>query len=282
MRAVSNTLPAAATRSLPRTLLRYASLYWLFFKNRNKILMEYRVNFVIGAVSTVIMQAAGLLTIWVIMAQIPDLAGWTLPEILLIYGLITLSKSINHMFADNLWTIGRDYIRTGTFDRFMVRPVDPLFHLLADRFCHDGIGNFLVGLVLVLISAARLNITWTPWLVLFMVVMVLSGGFIFIALNLMTSVSGFWLMDSVPVTRVVFEMHEFAKYPLTIYPRFIAVLLTAIIPYGFASFYPASYLLGREQSPGLVGGAPLVAAVLMMIALAVWRFGLRHYSSTGT
>lgn len=282
MRAVSNTLPAAATRSLPRTLLRYASLYWLFFKNRIKILMEYRVNFVIGAVSTVIMQAAGLLTIWVIMAQIPDLAGWTLPEILLIYGLITLSKSINHMFADNLWTIGRDYIRTGTFDRFMVRPVDPLFHLLADRFCHDGIGNFLVGLVLVLISAARLNITWTPWLVLFMVVMVLSGGFIFIALNLMTSVSGFWLMDSVPVTRVVFEMHEFAKYPLTIYPRFIGVLLTAIIPYGFASFYPASYLLGREQSPGLVGGAPLVAAVLMMIALAVWRFGLRHYSSTGT
>ncbi len=282
MRTESITLPAAATRSLPRTLLRYASLYWLFFKNRIKILMEYRVNFVIGAVSTVIMQAAGLLTIWVIMAQIPDLAGWTLPEILLIYGLITLSKSINHMFADNLWTIGRDYIRTGTFDRFMVRPVDPLFHLLADRFCHDGIGNFLVGLVLVLISAARLNITWTPWLVLFMMVMVLSGGFIFIALNLMTSVSGFWLMDSVPVTRVVFEMHEFAKYPLTIYPRFIGVLLTAIIPYGFASFYPASYLLGREQSPGLVWGAPLVAAVLMMIALGVWRFGMRHYSSTGT
>ncbi len=282
MTTLLNTLPAAGIRSLPRSLLRYAALYWLFFKNRIKILLEYRVNFLIGAVSTVIMQAAGLLTIWVVMTQIPDLAGWSLPEILLIYGMITLSKSINHMFADNLWTIGRDYVRTGTFDRFMVRPVDPLFHLLADRFCHDGIGNFLVGLALVLIAAARLNITWTPWLVLYLAVMVLSGGFIFIALNLMTSVSGFWLMDSVPVTRVVFEMHEFAKYPLAIYPRFIGVLLTAIIPYGFASFYPASYLLGREQSPALIWGAPLVAVMLMMIALAVWRFGLRHYSSTGT
>ena len=67
----------------------------------------------------------------------------------LIYGLVTLAKSINHMFADNLWTIGRQYIRTGAFDRFLVRPIDPLFHLLADRFCHDGIGNFLVGLTLV-------------------------------------------------------------------------------------------------------------------------------------
>ncbi len=263
-------------------LPRYGSLYWLFFKNRIKILMEYRVNFLIGAVSTIFMQAAGLLTIWVIMAQIPDLVGWSLPEILLIYGLLTLSKSINHMFADNLWTLGRDYVRTGTFDRFMVRPVDPLFHLLADRFCHDGIGNFLVGAVLVGIAAARLGIAWTPLTMSYLALMVLSGGFIFIALNLMTTVSGFWLMDSVPVTRVVFEMHEFAKYPLAIYPRFIGVILTALIPYGFASFFPASYLMGRELSPALAWGAPLVAALLMIIALAVWRFGLRRYSSTGT
>jgi ABC-2 type transport system permease protein len=260
----------------------YASLYWLFLKNRLKILMEYRINFLIGSVSTIVMQAAGLLTIWVIMAQIPDLDGWNLAEIMLIYGLITLSKSINHMFADNLWTIGRDYVRTGTFDRFLVRPIDPLFHLLADRFCHDGIGNFLVGLVLVVIAATRLDIVWTPLHVVYLFLMVLSGGFIFIALNLMTAVSSFWLMDSVPVTRVVFEMHEFAKYPLAIYPRAIGVLLTVLIPYGFASFFPAMYLMGREIHVALAWGAPIVAAVLMAIALAVWRFGLRHYSSTGS
>ncbi|MBP6015932.1 MAG: ABC-2 family transporter protein [Candidatus Promineofilum sp.] len=263
-------------------LPRYTSLYWLFFKNRIKILMEYRVNFIIGAISTIFVQAAGLLTVWVIMEQIPDLAGWSLPEILLIYGLLTLSKSINHMFADNLWTLGRDYVRTGTFDRFLVRPIDPLFHLLADRFCHDGIGNFLVGLTLILIAAARLDIVWTPSMVFYLILMTLSGGFIFIALNLITSVSGFWLMDSVPVTRVVFEMNEFAKYPLTIYPRFISVVLTALIPYGFASFYPASFLMGRGGQPALVWGAPLVAAVLMILGMAVWRFGLRHYSSTGS
>jgi ABC-2 type transport system permease protein len=263
-------------------LPRYTALYWLFFKNRIKILMEYRVNFLIGAVSTIFVQAAGLFTLWVIMAQIPDLEGWTLSEILLIYGLITLSKSINHMFADNLWTLGRDYVRTGTFDRFMVRPVDPLFHLLADRFCHDGIGNFLVGLALVLIAASRLNVEWTAGHVLYLSLMVLSGGFIFIALNLATAVSAFWVMDSVPVTRVVFEFHEFAKYPLTIYPRFIGVFLTAIIPYGFASFYPASYLMGKDMPPALVWGAPLVAVILMLIALQIWKFGLRHYGSTGT
>ena len=66
------------------------------------------------------------------------------------------------MFADNLWTIGRQYIRTGSFDRFLVRPINPLFHLLADRFCHDGIGNFLVGSVLVVTAGRQLAIPWTP------------------------------------------------------------------------------------------------------------------------
>jgi ABC-2 type transport system permease protein len=263
-------------------LPRYGSLYWLFVKNRIKILLEYRVNFLIGATSTIFMQAAGLLAVWVVMNQIPNLDGWSLPEILLIFGLITLAKSINHMFADNLWTLGRDYVRTGTFDRFLVRPVNPLFHLLADRFCHDGIGNFLVGLALVLVAAPQLGIVWDVPAIAYLALMVISGGFIFIALNLITSVSGFWLMDSVPVTRVIFEMHEFAKYPLTIYPRAIGALLTLLIPYGFASFYPASYLLGRNVAPALAWGAPLVAVFLLSIAMGVWRFGLKHYSSTGT
>ena len=169
-----------------------------------------------------------------------------------------------------------------SYTHLMVRPVDPLFHLLADRFCHDGIGNFLVGGVLVGIAAARLDIAWTPGTLLYLVIMVLSGGVIFIALNLMTCVSAFWIMDSVPVTRVVFEMHEFAKYPLSIYPRAIGLLLTWAIPFGFASYFPAARLMGIESPPWQAYGAPVVAAVLLAVALQVWRFGLQHYGSTGT
>ena len=138
------------------TLRRYLDLYWTFLIQRLKILMEYRVNFLIGAASTIAFQLAGLTMVWVVMSQIPDLNGWTLDQILLIYGILTLSKSINHMFADNLWTIGDQYIRSGGFDRFLVRPINPLFHLVADRFCHDGVGNFLVGLELVLTSKAMI------------------------------------------------------------------------------------------------------------------------------
>jgi len=262
-------------------MVRYLNLYWYFLIQRLKILMEYRVNFLIGASSTIFLQVAGLLTIWVVMNQIPSLAGWNLYEVLLIYGLITLAKSINHMFADNLWTIGRQYIRTGGFDRFLVRPIDPLFHLLADRFCHDGIGNFLVGLALVIVSFSKLGIAWSFANVSYLLIAVVSGGFIFIALNMITGTTAFWLMDAVPVMRLVFDNHLFAQYPLTIYPKAITTLLTWLIPYGFASFYPASNFLNRDVGwlPWL---SPMVAICLMIIAYRVWLFGLKHYQSTGS
>ena len=177
-------------------LNRYLRLYYWFLIQRFKILMEYRVNFLIGASSTIILQAAGLLTIWVVMRQVPDLNGWTLNEILLIYGLVTISESITHMFADNLWTVGHNYIRSGEFDRFLVRPIDPLFHLLADRFCHDGIGNFVVGAGLIAISTAALGVVWMPLNLLYLVVAIVSGGAIFIALNLITATSAFWIVES--------------------------------------------------------------------------------------
>ncbi|MGE5261961.1 MAG: ABC transporter permease [Acidobacteriota bacterium] len=262
-------------------MARYVRLYGYFLLQRFKILMEYRVNFLIGASSTIILQIAGLLTIWVVMSQIPSLNGWTLNEVLLVYGLLTLSKSINHMFADNLWTIGMSYVRTGEFDRFLVRPIDPLFHLLADRFCHDGIGNFLIGAALVAVSSAALGIAWTPLNLLYLIVAVLSGGAIFIALNLITATSAFWIVESIPVTQIIFNTNEFAKYPLNIYHRAIGILLTWLIPYGFASFYPASYLLGKDIG-ALAWMGPVVATVLLVLGYRVWLFGLRHYSSTGS
>ncbi len=263
-------------------MVRYLGLYGDFLRQRFKILMEYRVNFLIGSTSTIFMQGASILAIWVVMRQVPDLNGWTLSEIWLIYGLLTLSKSINHMFADNLWTLGQSYVRTGLFDRFLVRPIDPLFHLLADRFCHDGIGNFIIGLVLVLTAAPSVAIVWTIPKIVYLVIAVVSGGLIFISLNLITGVSAFWVMDSVPVIRVVFETHEFAKFPLAIYPQAIGILLTWLIPYGFASFYPASYLLGRDITPLLGWAGPLVAVVLFALSYRIWLFGLRHYSGTGS
>jgi len=262
-------------------VLRYLRLYGAFLALQWRTMLAYRTNFLIGAMSTIAMQAGGLLTVWVVMRQIPSLHGWTLYQVLLVYGLTSLALSMGHMFADNLWIIGRAYIRPGGFDRFLVRPIDPLFHLLADRFCYDGIGDFIIGGVVVGIAAAGLGVSWTVPRLLYLALAVLSGGAIFIALNLITSVTAFWITDSLPVTLAVFQTHQFARYPLPIYAAWIRVLMTWIIPFGLVSFYPAAQLSGHN--PGFMAWMPPLAAALLLLAgYRLWTIGLRHYTGTGS
>ena len=74
---------------------------------------------------------------------------------------------------------------------------------------------------------------------------------------------------------------NFPGCPNLIHGQGVRFLLTWIIPYGFASFYPASYLLGRNVGP-LAWLGPVVAALLLGVSYRVWQFGLRYYSGTGS
>jgi ABC-2 type transport system permease protein len=58
------------------------------------------------------------------------------------------------------------------------------------------------------------------------------------------------------------------------------------VPAIFLSYYPALYFLDLPDPLGMPSFAPfmapLVSVGMMVAALAFWRFGIRHYASTGT
>jgi len=256
------------------------SIYGAFLGARLKMLLEYRANFFIGVASTVVLQVVGIAGVWVVLQRVPRLHGWGFEELLLVYGLLIASRSIEHMFADNLWVLSL-YLREGSFDRFLVRPVDPLLHLLADRFHHHGLGTLLTGLVAVGHAWASLGLPVTVPRLAYAALAIISGGLIFIALNLATATTAFWLGFSLPVTRAVHELHELAKYPLSIYDRGARLLLTWVVPFGFASYFPASHLLGRDVGLLAWVGPPLSVA-FAVAAYGFWRMGLRRYSGAGS
>jgi ABC-2 type transport system permease protein len=255
-------------------------IYRAFLRARFKVLLEYRASLVLGVASTLTLQVVSVASLFVVLRQVGQVGGWRFEELLLAYGLLVTSRSLEHMFADNLWVVSI-YLEEGSFDRFLVRPIDPLFHLLADRFHHHGLGNLAAGLYSVAYAWSALGLPVTPGRVGYTAVAVLSGGLIFVALNLATASTAFWLVHSLPVTRVVHELHELAKYPLTIYRPGLRWLLTWVIPFGFASYYPACALLGRATGPGPWAG-PAVALALFAGAYGLWRLGLARYEGTGS
>jgi len=260
---------------------RYLGLYLWFWRRRTRIWMEYPANFVLFLVSTVILQSAGLLTVWIVMRRIPSIHGWTFDQVVLIYGLTLLARSLSSLTTSNLWPLGHVYIQPGDFDRFLLRPVDPLFAVLVQGTGYNGLGDLLMGAVLVGHAIVVLHLQLTPLLVLYLLLAVVSGGGIFAGLVLIAAVTVFWLTDAAPLLGAVNELQQFARFPLTIYNRGIQALLTWLVPYGFASYYPAGYLLHRGAGV-LAWAAPVMAAALLLLGYRFWNIGLRHYTSTGS
>ena len=259
---------------------RYLGLYRLFLGMHLKSLIVYRFSFLFGMAVLFLVQGTSLATIWITMSQVPSLNGWSFNEVILIYGLVIFSRSCSQMFTESIWVLGY-YIRDGAFDRLLVRPINPLFHMLAENFNIEAVGFFLVGGTLILTAGRALGIFVSAFNIAYLVVAVASGAVIFFAINLITGVSAFWIIDSIPVMGAVFENYLFAHYPLTIFPKAIQVMLTWIIPYAFASFYPASFLLGRDVGP-LVWISPLIAVGLLVVGYRLWLVGLGRYEGTGS
>ena len=86
---------------------RHLSLYGAFLAFRLKVLLEYRADLVIGVLSTLLLQAAGMAGVWVVLQRVPSVGGWRFEELLLLYGFLVASRSLEHMFADNLWVVSR-------------------------------------------------------------------------------------------------------------------------------------------------------------------------------
>ena len=128
-------------------------IYRLLAAQNLKRIMEYRADFLTGAVSFLIDQAVGIAFIFIIFTQIPQLAGFTFEQILFIYGFSQIPKGLDHLLADNLWCVGYFIVRKGDFDKYLIRPVNPLFHVIAETFQVDAIGELVVGIALLIYAS---------------------------------------------------------------------------------------------------------------------------------
>ncbi len=98
---------------------------------------------------------------------------------------------------------------------------------------------------------------------------------------LLTSVS-FWFEDRIGVIPPVYNMIPFGRYPTSIYNTFLQFLLSWIIPFAFASFYPTTFFLNRREFLNKFYLVPVIALAFGILALVTWNRGVRNYNSTGS
>ena len=104
-----------------------------------------------------------------------------------------------------------------------------------------------------------------------------AGSVILYSFWLMLSTLSFWFVRIQNILMIFHSMYDAARWPVTIYPPWMQVILTFIVPVAFAVTVPAGALVGRLTMQWLIGALAL-AAVLLVASHRFWKIGLRHYS----
>lgn len=261
---------------------RYAKLYLKFLLQYVKTLMEYRTDFILGLVGFILVQFTGVIFIRLIFNSIPSLEGWSFHEVLLIYGMAQIPRGLDHIFTDNLWILSGSIILEGRFDKYLVRPLNPLFQLISEKFQPDGFGELIIGILLFSYASVNLNLSFTWGKFLLLLLVVVAASILYTAIKLAVASIAFWIKFAQSYLYMTYQLSTFTKYPLGIYPQAVRFLLTFVVPFAFTGYFPGAYFLGRESLFRGILLTCIVSLVSILLAYRIWLLGISRYESSGS
>ena len=256
------------------------SLYFSFLKISLKEILIYRIDCIVGILSQFVVQLVSLIFIFIVFSHTKNIAGWNFYQILLLYGVTRIPIGIAGYCFDGLYDIGPKYIKNGDFDKILLRPVHPLISIIGSSREFVAIADLFIGIGISVFMLVKLSIPITVFLILKILFFSLVGAFIIGAINTIFSISSFWTYRSNEVIWSFYRMYTFTEYPITIYNKFIRILITVILPFAFVAYYPTMSYLGFNMY--MIYLSPIVAVLLWLIAIKLWNLALNKYRSTGT
>ena len=224
-----------------------------------KKLMEYKIDFLIGAVGFLVEQVINIAFLTIVFGRVENLRGWGYYEVLFIYGFSLFPNGLDHLFFDNIWNVGYWMIRKEV----------------------DAFGKLIVGVALIVTSLRHIDLPFVWYDIPLALIAIIFGTLIYAAIKTILGTIAFWTKRSGHLMEVTYNLNQFSQYPVSIYSRAVRGAVTYVIPFALTSYYPASYLL-RHTQPVFSILAPVVAAVILMTAaLFIWHKGLGAYESAG-
>lgn len=260
----------------------YAAIMTTYLRAR----AAYRFSFWTDMATNVLYLAADLMSLLVMFAVADTLGGFTRPQVLVMFGLSGLAFTLADMIVGNIERI-RFYVRTGTLDTVMIRPLGVLGQLLCMDFGVRRVGRLVYTLVLLIWALSLNQPEWTPARAAMLVVAPIAGAALFGSVFVATSTIAFWWIESGEIANVVtYGGRDFTSYPTAIYEGWFRRIFGFLLGLGFVAYYPTLFILGLPDPIGLpswTGWATALAAPVAVGAAAlVWRTGVRHYRSTGS
>ena len=264
-----------------RKIAKYIRLYRIFAVQYMKTIMQSKADFLVGLGGFLISQAAGLAFLYLVFKQIPSMKEWTLEQMLFIYGFAQIPRGIDHLLTDNLWMVGWQMVIKGTFDKYMLRPMNIFFQIICEKVQFDAVGELMVGVFFVGRAVVYGVVQVTLLKTILFIVSIIAGSIIYTSVKLVLASIAFWVKDSSPIMTTAYDVADFAKYPIEIYAKPIQLVLMTILPFAFVAYIPATFFLINANIWKTIAAECIIAVIFWMFAYSLFKKGLAIYESAG-
>lgn len=263
--------------------MRYLKLYTTYAKLSLMSKLVYKVNAIVGIVAFLFAEATSLATLYFLVSAVPSIDGYTIYHVGLLFGLTNMAVGIDHLLTDKLWTVAYFEVKLGKLDHMFLRPLPVLFQVLASEIQLEALGELIIAAAMIGICTSQLTITGGIGAVGLMILGIICAAIIITSFKIMVASLAFKFKRSGPLLQFIYNFSGFTKYPLNIYPQFIRIILTFVIPLGLCLFYPFENLFSPiENAPLVAAGIVGFTLIFSSLCVFVWSKMVKMYESTGT
>lgn len=242
--------------------------------------MTYRSSFLLSCLGQLLVTVNTFLGVKFLMDRFGTVAGYTLPQLALCFGVILAATSLAECFARGFDAFAA-VLSQARFDRLLVRPRGLIFQLLCEEMKLSMVPRLLQAVLMLGWAISAGAVRWTAAKAAVLVLMILCGAAVFFGLFLINAALCFFTLEGLEVMNIFTDgPREYGKYPFGIYGRGVLWILTLLVPLALVQHWPLQYLLDR--GPGWYGLLPLLSLLFLLPCAAAWRLGVRHYRSTGS
>jgi ABC-2 type transport system permease protein len=259
--------------------------YRVLLGSRLRSQTAYRTGFVLDLVGQLGLALLEFSEIYVLFHNIDVLGGLGLGAALLVFALANVSWSIADTVVGHMDRLPV-FIRAGTLDAMLVRPLPALGQLLTSDLSLRRLSRTAMALVVLVVALPLAVDDWTLAKAVLLVVAPVAGAAIFAALFVSAAGAQFWLIDGAELTNAfTYGSSYVASYPASVLHVVVRTFFSFVVPASFVAYLPTLVLTGAQGPPWLPAWlgwcTPVMAIAAWAVALLWWRTGLRHYTGGG-
>jgi ABC-2 type transport system permease protein len=235
------------------------------------------VNFFIQVLQALIALGIGLAGLLLVFSYTQTLGGWTRTELLAVIGVYTIMGGLIKLsIQPNMQKLMED-VQQGTLDYALTKPADSQMLVSVREVKIWEVVDIITGGIVLGIAVAQLNVTIGVWEALGFAAALLLGGLMIYSFWIIMTTGAFWIIRMDTILELFQGIYQSGRWPVTLYPDWLRLGLTFLVPIGFAVTVPAEALTARLTGTTLLAALGLTV-LLLGIARWFWRFGLRHYA----